>query len=174
MCSSLFKKPWVVYAKRPFAGPEQVFAYLGRYTHRVAISNHRLLSVSDEAVTFATRDGKTATLHPHEFIRRFLLHVLPKSFGKIRHYGLFASSNVKTKFSIARQLLQPINPSDNTFLQQRNASPDWQHLLQDLTGIDITVCPVCGSSRMRRVPLPEHSHPQSMLPPSRAPPMRSP
>ena len=174
LCNSLFKKPWVVYAKRPFAGPEQVFAYLGRYTHRVAISNHRLLSVTDEAITFATRNEKTATLHPHEFIRRFLLHVLPKNFGKIRHYGLLASSNVKTKLPIARRLLQPRDPPDNSSGDAHNTSPDWQHLLEELTGIDVTVCPVCGSSRLRRVQLPDRRHPHDLPPPARAPPVRHP
>ena len=77
----LFAKDWVVYAKRPFAGAEQVYTYLGRYTHRIAISNHRILSVTHDSVTIATRDGATATMAPHVFIRRFLNHVLPKGFG---------------------------------------------------------------------------------------------
>jgi len=164
---TLFSKKWVVFAKRPFAGPEQVFAYLGRYTHRVAISNHRLQAVTDDAVTFATRDGKSTTLHPLEFIRRFLLHVLPKGFAKIRHYGLLASSNVKTKFPIARRLLQPHNPTDDGSADERDTSSDWQHLLEDLTGIDVTLCPECGG-RLRRVPL--QRDPQRLLPPARAPP----
>jgi len=158
---TLFSKKWVVYAKRPFAGPEQVFAYLGRYTHRVAISNYRIQEVTDEAVTFATRGSKSATMHPNEFIRRFLLHVLPKGFAKIRHYGLLASSNVNTKLPIARRLLQP----DDT--PRREVSPDWQHLLEELTGIDVTRCPECGG-RLHRVPLP--SDPRRLPPPSRAPP----
>lgn len=166
---NLFNKAWVVFAKRPFAGPEQVFAYLGRYTHRVAISNHRLQAVTDEAVTFATRDGKSATLHPLEFIRRFLLHVLPKGFAKIRHYGLLASSNVNTKLPIARRLLQPSDPPDDRSDEDRESSPDWQNMLEDLTGVDVTLCPVCGSSRMQRVPLPAHRA-QGLPPPSRAPP----
>jgi len=170
LCNTLFKKSWVVYSKRPFAGPEQVFAYLGRYTHRVAISNHRLLSISDEAVTFATRDGKTATLHPHEFTRRFLLHVLPKNFGKIRHYGLLASGNVKTKLLIARRLLQLPDTPDDSAGDKHDTPPDWQHLLEDLTGIDVTRCPVCGSNRMRRISLPLHRAPQCPPPSSRAPP----
>jgi hypothetical protein len=170
LCDRLFNKPWVVYAKRPFAGPEQVFAYLGRYTHRVAISNHRLVSVTDEAVTFATRDGKTATLHPHEFIRRFLLHVLPKSFGKIRHYGLLASGNVKSKLPIASRLLQPRQLADDGSDDgHSDTAPDWQQLLEELTGVDISVCPVCGS-RMLRVQLPDRRHPCDRPRPARAPP----
>jgi hypothetical protein len=172
--NTLFSKPWVVYAKRPFAGPEQVFAYLGRYSHRVAISNHRLQAVTDDAVTFATRDGKSATLKPDEFIRRFLLHVLPKGFAKIRHYGLLASSNVNTKLPVARRLLQPPATANNCAADEHETPPQWQHLLEDLTGIDVTLCPRCGGSRMRRVVLPHHGDPRDLPPPSRAPPRRSP
>ena len=98
-------KSWNVYCKRPFGGAEQLFAYLGRYTHRVGISDHRILNVTKTTVTIATRNDKTATMHSLEFIRRFLMHVLPSRFTKIRHYGLVASSNVKTKLVRARQLL---------------------------------------------------------------------
>ena len=103
---TLYRKKWVVYAKRPFGGPQQVFNYLGRYTHRVAISNHRLLSMNDNGVTFVTKGDKTATLLPDEFIHRFLLHVLPSGFFKIRHFGLMASSNVPTKLQISMSLLE--------------------------------------------------------------------
>ncbi|MDP6947316.1 MAG: transposase, partial [Myxococcota bacterium] len=92
----LYDKSWVVYAKRPMAGPEQVIAYLGRYTHRVAVSNNRILDVSEGHVTFRTRRDKTAKLSADQFVRRFLLHVLPKSFTKIRHYGILASPNLAT------------------------------------------------------------------------------
>ena len=92
---------WVVYCKDPFAGPEQVLRYLSRYTHRVAISNRRLVSADDNGVAFRWKDyridgpgrWKTMTLAAHEFIRRFLMHVLPKGFHRIRHYGLFANGN---------------------------------------------------------------------------------
>jgi len=83
----LYGKDWVVYAKPPFAGPEQVYRYLGRYTHRIAVSNGRLEAFDDSGVRFRTKHGKTVTLRPLEFIRRFLLHVLPEGFHKIRHYG---------------------------------------------------------------------------------------
>ena len=86
----LARQKWVLYAKKPFAGPEQIISYLGLYTHRVALSNSRLLSVSDAAVTFRTRAEGSCSLTPEEFIRRFLLHVLPAQFVKIRHYGLLA------------------------------------------------------------------------------------
>ena len=102
---SLYRKKWIVYAKRPFGGPEQVYEYIGRYTHRVAISNTRLVNVTDESVRFRTRDGKHASLAPLVFIGRFLLHVLPYRFVKIRHYGLMASSNATTRLEQARALI---------------------------------------------------------------------
>ena len=86
----LYTLHWNVFAKPPFAGPPAIVNYLGRYTHRTAISNSRLVSVTDQSVTFRTKDGNTCTLHPHEFIGRFLLHVLPAHFVKLRHYGLLA------------------------------------------------------------------------------------
>ena len=103
----------MVYAKPPFAGPEAVLAYLSRYTHRVAISNRRLIAFDETGVTFRykdyRRDGperqRVMTLAPHEFIRRFLLHVLPRGFHRIRHYGLLASSARKANIARARELL---------------------------------------------------------------------
>jgi hypothetical protein len=108
----LRRSEWVVYAKRPFAGPEAVLAYLSRYTHRVAISNSRLLALDDKGVTFKWKDYrikgrdrlKTMTLDAAEFIRRFLLHVLPTGFHRIRHYGLFASAVRAQNLERARQL----------------------------------------------------------------------
>jgi hypothetical protein len=108
---------WVLYAKRPFAGPEQVLAYLSRYTHRVAISNSRLVALDDRGVTFRWKDyrahghtrHKTMTLRTEEFMRRFLLHVLPSGFHRIRHYGLLANANRKHDIATARELLhQPL------------------------------------------------------------------
>ena len=96
---------WVVYAKRPFGDAERVFAYLGRYTHRVAISGARLKAVSDTEIVFRTRGDDVARLHPHEFIRRFLLHVLPRQFRKIRHFGLLSPGGVKHRLPLARSLL---------------------------------------------------------------------
>jgi len=109
----LKRKRWFVYTKPPFAGPEAVLAYLARYTHRVAISNSRLVSLDERGVTFRykdyRRDGQarygTMTLSAGEFIRRFLLHVLPKGFHRIRHYGLLASAGCKTNIARARQLM---------------------------------------------------------------------
>jgi len=109
----LRKKNWFVYAKPPFAGPEAVLAYLARYTHRVAISNSRLVGLDERGVSFRykdyRRDGqarfRTMTLMPDEFIRRFLLHILPKGFHRIRHYGLLASAGCKTNIARARELI---------------------------------------------------------------------
>jgi hypothetical protein len=111
---------WVVYAKRPFAGPEAVLAYLSRYTHRVAISNSRLLAMSEHDVTFRWKDyrakgrtrHKTMTLNVGEFMRRFLLHVLPGGFHRIRHYGMLANCSRSASLALARQLLQvpPLDP----------------------------------------------------------------
>jgi hypothetical protein len=105
LCSKLKKVKWVAYYKRPMGGAEQVVRYLGAYTHRVGISNYRLLSMDERAVTFRTKDGNTATVSGVEFLRRFVQHVLPPGFVKIRHYGLMASSNATTRLEHARSLL---------------------------------------------------------------------
>jgi len=119
--ASVRKKRWVVYAKAPFAGPEAVLAYLSRYTHRVAISNRRLIAFDATGVTFHYKDYRRSgperqqvmTLAGHEFIRRFLLHVLPRGFHRIRHYGLLASSARKASLALARDLLVVAPPPDN-------------------------------------------------------------
>ena len=116
----LRKTEWVVYAKRPFGGPQAVLAYLSRYTHRVAICNHRLISADDAGVTFKWKNYriegpgryKTMTLLTHEFIRRFLIHVLPKGVHRIRHYGLFANGNRAANIARARELLAAPAPSE--------------------------------------------------------------
>ena len=137
------KKRWVVFAKAPFSGPEAVLAYLSRYTHRVAISNQRLIAYDDTGVTFRykdyRRDGperqRVMTLAPHEFIRRFLLHVLPHGFHRIRHYGLLASSARKADITRARELLA-VTP----------ASPEPVEAPEPLDWFP--PCPCCGG-RMR-------------------------
>jgi hypothetical protein len=133
---------WVVYAKRPFAGPEAVLAYLSRYTHRVAISNSRLIADDDRGVTFRWKDyrehgrtrQKTMTLNCSEFIRRFLLHVLPSGFHRIRHYGLLANANRKRDIPAARELLHqpPPTPPTDCAADQRCPRPTF-------------VCRHCGS-----------------------------
>ncbi|MDQ3560930.1 MAG: IS91 family transposase [Pseudomonadota bacterium] len=131
-------KMWVVYAKPPFTGPEAVFAYLARYTHRVAISNSRLVSFDEAGVTFRFKDYRrdgaerygTMTLGAYEFIRRFLLHVLPKGFHRIRHYGLFASATRKANIARVRDLLAAPSPAN----APEPAPPtDWR-----------PPCPCCG------------------------------
>ena len=131
----LRKCEWVVYAKRPFAGPSAVLAYLSRYTHRVAISNSRLVAMNERGVTFRWKDyrakgqtrHKTMTLSANEFIRRFLLHVLPSGFHRIRHYGLLANGARKSKLTLARELLHVSPaadaPNDNTATEQRRKQP---------------------------------------------------
>src|SRR5438309_12100923 len=119
LLASLRKTRWFVYAKRPFAGPKTVLAYLSRYTHRVAISNRRLIALDERSVTFKVKDYRlegpgrytTMTLDIGEFIRRFLTHVLPKGFHRIRHYGLFASANRAETIARARQLLGLATPT---------------------------------------------------------------
>lgn len=146
---SLHAKSWVVYAKRPFAGAEQVLAYLGQYTHRVGLSNHRLLDVTDERVTLATRDGKAASMTPTEFISRFLRHILPPGFMKIRHYGLWAAGN-RARLARALELLGAVAPI--------RAKPD---PVPEVEGpIDLACCRNCGSRRIeRRRLLPVRSSP---------------
>jgi hypothetical protein len=155
----LYKKEWVVYAKEPFGGPRQVLAYLGRYTHRVAISNDRLVSMVDGTVTFRWRDYRDAnteklmTLDAGEFIRRFLLHVLPQGLCKIRYYGIMSNRNRKTMLARCRRLL-------GVSSAQTSLSVAWEELLLELTGIDIRVCPECHTGRMmmKRILKAERTH----------------
>jgi hypothetical protein len=141
---------WVVYSKRPFAGPEQVLAYLGRYTHRIAISNERFVSVEGDAVTFTYKDRadgdrrKAMTLPAEAFLRRFLLHVLPRGLVRIRHYGLLANSVRRHRIALCRSLLG---------IREKTAPPTppecWEELLLRLTGKDVTRCPRCGKGHLR-------------------------
>ena len=140
----LRKTEWVVYAKRPFGGPQAVLAYLSRYTHRVAICNHRLISADDAGVTFKWKDYriegpgryKTMTLLTHEFIRRFLIHVLPGGFHRIRHYGLFANTSSADNIARARELLavpKPRNDAASAGSTDASEPPTHSH-----------PCPCCG------------------------------
>jgi hypothetical protein len=165
----LYDKSWVVYAKRPFGGPEQVVRYLGRYTHRVAISNARLVAADDAGITFRTRGTDTVTLPAVDFVRRFLDHVLPKGFVKIRHYGLLASGNVRSRLARAQALLSPTDAeaaSDRARADDEldDDKLDWPVLLLRLTGIDVRLCPRCHQPTLRRLPLGPSLHP------ARAPP----
>ena len=156
LVDALYRIPWIVYAKPPFGGPGQVFEYLGRYTHRVAISNARLVHVDDQQVRFRTRDGKHATLTPEIFLGRFLLHVLPRRFVKIRHFGLMAASHATTRLETARSLLETaVRPTASPGTAPGPRVPpvaeplDWRTRLARLTGIDLSVCPRCGGARTR-------------------------
>ena len=158
----LYRKKWNLHAKQPFAGPEHVFAYLSQYTHKIAISNHRLVRMTDGSVTFLARDNdniakkRRVTVTAEEFIRRFLLHVLPAGFTKIRHYGLMASRNAKTKLEIARKLLQHARPQalgTNPTSDPLQPARTWQEIFFHVTGVDLTVCPQCGKGRLIRQPL---------------------
>jgi len=150
---------WVVYAKEPFAGPEQVLAYLARYTHRIAISNHRLLSFKDGKVTLRWkdyRDGdrqKTMTLDADEFIRRFLMHVVPNGFVRIRYFGWMANRVRAESLARCREALEVTvdAPADEA---QRGESPeeDWQARYEKLTGTDLRICPHCKTGRIIRSP----------------------
>ena len=151
--NELYQKKWITYCKETFGGPEQVINYLGRYTHRVAISNHRIVNLNsmDNKVTFLWKDykdhsqQKPMTLDAFEFIRRFLLHILPRGFYKIRYYGILSNRRRKTKLEQCKKVLRSCNSLEN------NSSPsiDWIELLLELTGIDLRICPVCNKGRMR-------------------------
>jgi hypothetical protein len=166
----LYRKDWVVHCKAPFGGAEQVFRYLGRYTHRVGISNQRLLEADEKSVRFRTRGDKTCTVAPDEFIRRFLLHVLPRGFVKIRHFGLLAPANVNSRLATARRLLDPdaqysaepaAAPAVTDIVAATEKAgepppaPSWRDLFLRLTGIDLSRCRVCGRGTMIRYPLPD-------------------
>ena len=139
---------WIVYAKRPFAGPDHVLSYLGRYTHRVALSNDRLIEHRDGRVRFRWKDYadhdrvKILTLQAPEFLRRFLLHIVPRGFTRIRHFGLLANRTRRETLTRCRSLLgQPVTdevPSESTAA-----------LMHRLTGIDLERCPMCGEGRMQ-------------------------
>ena len=140
---------WVIYAKRPFAGPEQVLDYVGRYTHRVAISNNRLLDIDHGNITFRYKDyrhdgqHKTMTLEAEEFIRRFLLHVLPDGFQRIRYYGFLGNRYREEKLARCRQLLgMPACPPTS------EESQDYRDRYEELTGCSLRECPVCHQGCM--------------------------
>jgi hypothetical protein len=157
-----YHKKWVVYCKPPFDGAKGVLQYLGRYTHRIAISNNRILTAEDETVTFLWRDysddskQKTMTLKSDEFIRRYLLHVLPNRYVRIRHFGLLANRSRKDNITLCRELLGTCNPTE----PEKQKKETWQELLLRITGIDVTTCPVCQKGRMFMVDelLPSRCH----------------
>jgi len=162
---------WVVYAKPPFGGPQKVLDYLSRYTHRIAIANHRLLTLHDGRVTFRWKDyqhggrQRTMTLDAVEFIRRFLLHVLPDRFVRIRYFGLLANGHRTENTALCRELLAVAQAAGTSFLTKL----DWPQMLHTLTGENPLSCPLCHRGHMIVV---------ESLPPSpsfhnRAPPEQS-
>ena len=148
-------KKWVVYAKAPFGGPQHVLEYLGRYTHRVAISNRRLLNMEAGQVSFQWKDyrdrqhpDKVMTVAAEDFIRRFLQHALPTGFQRIRYYGFLANCHRKTKLDLCRQLLAAPG------CQLLPGPADYRDYYAAVTGADLRRCPLCGGSLSRFMVLP--------------------
>ena len=154
----LRRAEWVVYAKPPFGGPQQVLEYLGRYTHRVAISNQRLLSLSDGQVSFQWKDyrsehkqkSKTMTVQADEFVRRFLIHTLPPGFQRIRHFGFMANCHRKAKLALCRQLLTA--PIQDLLPQPAEC----RQMLEAITEQSVIRCPRCGIGAMIRIAVLPH------------------
>ena len=161
LLKELRRNDWVVYAKEPFAGPEQVVEYLGRYSHKVAISNHRILDINNQGVTFRWRDyrddkQKVMKLSGEEFLRRFSMHILPKRFVRIRHYGILSA----TKRPLLRELqlafgLDPVLHREKKY---------WKDVCREHLGFDPDLCPCCEEGLMVVI---------QYLDPSRAPPETS-
>jgi hypothetical protein len=174
----LYRKRWVVYSKKPFGGIEGVYKYLAKYTHRIAISNRRLIGFDDRAVTFYTRNGKTASLAPLPFLARFLSHVLPKNFVRIRHFGLYASGNVNTRLQQARALLLDEESATVSIAKSEVEhdtppphEPDYVTRYRDATGVDLSLCPLCGGTMYRYAVEPDGArlgYSQSRAPPEAA------
>jgi hypothetical protein len=150
LLTNLYHQEWVVYCRPPLKNPEKVMDYLGRYTHRVALSNDRLVKMEGNQVTFRWRDSadnnkiKLLTLEAFEFIRRFLLHVLPEQFVKIRYYGIFSHRSRKGKLLRCKKLL-----GGSTSVESKEGPKEtWQDLLIRITGIDPGICPHCGKGKM--------------------------
>jgi hypothetical protein len=161
LLTNLYHQEWVVYCRPPLKHPEKVMDYLGRYTHRVALSNDRLVKLEDNQVIFRWRDSadnnkiKWLPLEVFEFIRRFLLHVLPEQFVKIRYYGILSHRNRKGKLLRCKKLLGVVTS------EELDAAPKetWQDLLTRITGIDPRICPHCGKGKMiqREILLPQEN-----------------
>jgi hypothetical protein len=161
--TALHTQPWVVYAKRPFAGPDPVLQYLGRYTHRIALTNNRLVSLDEDSVRFRYKDyahgnrRKVMALDAPEFIRRYLAHVLPKGFMRIRHYGLLGNRAKRHKLGAARAALNA-PPSESVSTPPESLEAFWLRIAH----LDIHQCPHCASAPMRRIGV--------LLPPAHGPP----
>jgi len=161
----LYEKPWVVYAKKAFGGPEQVIKYLSRYTHRTAISNNRILSVDDKNVTFTWKDYKqgykqqTTTLRGEEFLRLFCQHITPHNFTRIRHYGFLSSASKKKSLVLIRTSLNAKPPSSRV-----NEKP-WQEIVFDRMGIKPGICKCCGGKMVTIENIPNRFRSSTRAPP---------
>ena len=161
IAKKVFQTKWVVYAKRPFASPKTVIEYLGRYSHKIAISNHRLTGVNEKTVSFHYKDyrdaakKKEATISGIEFLRRFATHVLPAGFVRIRHYGFLASKNKKTELNIARKdLKQP---------EWRKIKYSWIQIAKDKLNYNPDLCPHCKKESLIII---------KVIDPQRGPPLK--
>jgi len=145
---TLYNKSWVVYAKQPFGGPQQVIEYLGRYTHKVAISNHRIKSIADDKITFSYKDyadgskQKTMTLQATEFLRRFFLHILPPGFRKIRYYGFLAN---------VHSILLQVQQKEMGVAVAAAIKKDWKTIAKEKMNHDVDQCPCCKKGRMMAI-----------------------
>lgn len=148
LLDALYSKPWVVFAKKPFKNAGHIVSYLGRYSHRVAIGNSRILGIEGDQVSFKWKDYKDRSkqkvmkLSAMEFIRRFLLHILPQGFCKIRYFGIFACRNRKTVLIKCRKAF------GYSFRKSRFANLSWRQSLKVVSGIDVSICPVCKKGNM--------------------------
>jgi hypothetical protein len=165
MLTKLYTKEWIVFCKPPFGGSESVLNYLGRYTHRVAITNHRIVKLEDGKVTFKYRDykdhnkNKLMILDACEFIRRFMLHILPDRFVKIRYYGLLSNKNRKKQLRLCKKLLGIQEKN----LERMKAKETWEEMVFRLTGKDCTVCPICKGQMKRERDIQEIRRPSKFL-----------
>ena len=156
---AIFSKEWVVYAKRPFASPKTVVEYLGRYTHKIAISNHRFISINNKQVHFHYKDYRKGAkklrtqLNATEFLRRFCLHILPKGFVRMRHYGILASKNKARELNIAKKELGQ--------LPWKKQKVDWKSIALEKWNLDTTTCPKCktGLLKIIQVMIPQRGPP---------------
>lgn len=151
LLDSCYKKSWYTYSKEPFSGPLAVIEYLGRYTHRVAISNNRIVSMDENTVTIKVKDykdncnEKLLTMSGVEFVRRFLMHILPKGFVKLRHFGILGNRNKKTKLELCRKLIKSMVVFVSEYVNMSAAE-----ILMKITGKDITKCPACITGILKR------------------------
>jgi len=151
LADTLYQKPWIVYAKKPFGGVGNVLRYLGRYTHRIAISNHRIVAIDDGTVRFKWKDyadhntQKVMPLKAGEFIRRFLLHTLPRGLCKLRYCGITANRNKKMNLALVRKWMNAPAP---VYI---GSDEKWQETLLRLTGFDVHVCPKCKKGQMKTI-----------------------